>query len=87
MKRFVYVLWHLYYYGRSNEHEEVKMLGVYSTKLQAIGAIKKFLLLPGFKDYSVSCFEIYKCKIDKLDYKKISSITWRKCDRKKLCFQ
>lgn len=66
MGKMVYLLQHLYYYGEDNKHEEVKMLGVYSTKLKAIKAMRKYLLLPGFKNYKASCFEIYKYRVDKL---------------------
>lgn len=82
MKRFVYVLQHLYYYGKNNEYKEIKMLGVYSTKLQAIQAIKKYLLLPGFKDFTVNCFEIYKYRTDKIYNKKMQTVPWRRSNIK-----
>lgn len=82
MRRFVYVLQHLYYYGSNNEYEEIKMLGVYSTRLKSIRAMRKYLLLPGFKDFTVNCFEIYKYKVDKIEYKKIETVKWRKYNKK-----
>lgn len=69
MKRFVYILHHSYYYGKKSDYEEVKLLGVYSTKLMAEKAIKKYCKLPGFKDYPPECFSIDKYRIDKDNWK------------------
>ena len=69
MKRFVYILHHSYYYGKELDHEEVKLLGVYSTKLMAAKIIKKYYKLPGFKDYPLECFSIDKYRIDENNWK------------------
>lgn len=69
MKRFVYILYHSYYYGKASEYEEVKLLGVFSTKLNAKKAIIKYCKLPGFKDYPIECFSIDRYKIDENNWK------------------
>ena len=43
----VYLLQHYYDYGKESEHEEVKELGVYSTRELAEEAIDRYATLPG----------------------------------------
>lgn len=65
MGEYVYLLRHTYEYGEENEHEETKIIGIYSTREKAEDVVKKFKLLPGFKDYPEECFVICEYKIDK----------------------
>lgn len=66
--RFVYVLQHVYYYGKNNKHREEKFLGVFSTKLKVKKAIMYYVRLQGFNEYSLDCFEVNKYKIDKMEW-------------------
>lgn len=66
---FVYILQHAYDYGKNGEHQEVKFLGVFSSKLKAQKAIMKYVNLPGFREYGVDCFFIDKYKIDEMEWK------------------
>ena len=62
----VYVLWHVYTltddYG---EHDEEKMIGIYSTKEKAEAAIAEHKDLEGFRDYPLDCFEIHEEVVDR----------------------
>lgn len=44
----VYVLWHSL---ELDGHDEDKMIGVYSTKAKASGAMRRYRKLKGFRDY------------------------------------
>ncbi|NPV90893.1 MAG: hypothetical protein HPY50_08980 [Firmicutes bacterium] len=57
----VYVLHHSY---EVDDNENVKLIGVYSTKDNAEAAVEKLKPLPGFKDYP-DCFCIDEYEIDK----------------------
>lgn len=61
----VYVLQHSYEIGEEGEFDETKMIGIYSSKKKAEETIEIYKVLPGFKDYSISCFHISKYEIDK----------------------
>ncbi len=67
--RFVYVLQYVYDYEENGECEDVKFLGVFSSKFEAQEAIKNYIKLPGFNKYGIECFNIDKCEIDKLEWK------------------
>jgi len=65
----VYVVQHSYEVGDKGEFEgedfdETKMIGVYSSKEKAEKTIDRYKMLPGFKDYPISCFHIDKYEID-----------------------
>lgn len=47
----MYLLYHMYEYGEENEHEEIKILGIYSSKQEASKAMERHYKLPGFKEY------------------------------------
>lgn len=68
--KFVYILQHAYNYGENGEYENVKFLGVFSTRIEAQEAIKDYIKLPGFHKYGIECFNIDKCKIDKMEWNK-----------------
>lgn len=59
--KYVYLLEHAYEYG---ENEEVKLLGVYSSRKKAEEAVDRYFELPGFKDHPRQCFCISKLAIN-----------------------
>ena len=60
----VYLLQHYYDYGKESEHEEVKELGVYSTRELAEEARDRYATLPGFRDFPLDCFYISLYTLD-----------------------
>ena len=57
----VYVLWHVYEQSDDfGEHDEEKLIGIYSTEEKARDAIQSHKDLEGFKDLPLECFEIQK---------------------------
>lgn len=63
--KIIYVLQHSYEVGEDGDFDETKMIGVYSSKGKAEKTIEKYKMLPGFKDYPISCFHISEYEIDK----------------------
>lgn len=63
--KFAYVLQHSYEVGEDGSFDEVKLIGVYSSKEKAEQVIRRYIILPGFKDYPIECFHISKYEIDK----------------------
>ncbi len=59
--KYSYLLQHSYEVG---ECEETKIIGIYTSEKNALDAIEKYKILPGFKDYS-DCFHIDKYELDK----------------------
>lgn len=59
----VYLLQHSYEYGEDLEYTETKILGIFSTELEAMKAIEAYKLLPGFSDYKDS-FYVSHYKLD-----------------------
>lgn len=61
----VYVLWHIHTieddYG---EHDDEKLIGIYSTKEKAETAIEGHKDLEGFRDCPSECFEIDEYEVD-----------------------
>lgn len=57
----VYLLVHTYEYA---ENEEIKILGIYSSKNKAKDAIERYFALDGFKNFSKDCFEIQKYSLN-----------------------
>jgi hypothetical protein len=64
MKSFVYVLWHIHTHEDLPGGENVKRLGVYTSKENAEEAQKRAEKLVGFKDhldgFEISCSELDK---------------------------
>ena len=60
----VYLLYHVYEYGDENEHEELKILGIYSSEANAQAAIQYYKNLSGFSKYPPSCFVIESYRVD-----------------------
>jgi len=61
----VYILQHSYEVGEDGQFDEIKMIGVYSSRESAEKTIVCYKMLSGFKDYPISCFYISKYEIDK----------------------
>lgn len=59
-----YLLYHIYEYGDENEHEELKILGIYSSEAKAKAAIQYYKNLSGFSKYPLSCFVIDSYRVD-----------------------
>ena len=60
----VYVLSHVYEYGENEEFDEIKDLGIYTTKQKAEEAIERYIVLDGFNKYPRSCFQIREQTVD-----------------------
>lgn len=62
----MYLLYHEYEYGENNEHEDIKILGIYSSEQEASQAIERYYKLAGFKEYPKECFIIddYNVNVD-----------------------
>ena len=60
----VYLLQHSYSYGKYAEHEETKIIGIYSSREKAEVVVDKYKSLPGFNNYDVSCFYIDQYILD-----------------------
>ena len=74
----VYLLQHYYDYGKESEHEEVKELGVYSTRELAEEARDRYAALPGFRDLPLDCFYISLYTLDEdTGWKEGFHIFWR----------
>lgn len=62
----VYVLWHVYKLsGDIGEHDEEKLVGIYSTEKKARDAIQNHKDLEGFRGLPLECFEIHEYEIDR----------------------
>ena len=65
----VYVLWHVYELSDDlGEHDEEKLIGIYSTEEKAKEAIQSHKDLDGFKDLPLACFEINEYELDSSDW-------------------
>ena len=65
----VYVLWHIHtLVDDFGEHDEEKLIGIYSTKENAEKAIGEHMTLPGFNELPVDCFEIHETTVDRSDW-------------------
>lgn len=62
-----YLLQHYYEYGEEEEYEEIKTLGIYSSREKASEAIERYFKLKGFRDYPKDCFYISEFPVDE-DY-------------------
>jgi hypothetical protein len=59
----VFVLQHSY--EHDDGHDEVKMIGVYSSEEKARETVEKLKNAKGFCDYPIECFYIDEYEIDK----------------------
>ena len=60
----MYLLYHKYEYGEENEHEEIKILGIYNLKQEASKAIERYYKLVGFREYPKECFIVDEYIVD-----------------------
>ena len=54
----IFLLLHVYEYGKEKEHEAVKTLGIYTSLSKAEEALERYYKLPGFCEYPKECFKI-----------------------------
>lgn len=59
----IYNLEHIY---EDNEKDEIKFIGLFLTKKDALDAIKMLKNKPWFKEYPVECFQISEIKIGRI---------------------
>ncbi len=62
-------------YEKDND-EEIKFIGVFSSRKNAKDAINKLILLPGFKDFPIDCFQITEGKLNRYGWKE-GFTTWK----------
>lgn len=61
----VFLLWHTHDLTDDfGTHEEVKLIGVFSSEAKAKEAIEQLKDKEGFRRYPPNCFEIDKAKVD-----------------------
>ncbi len=60
----VFPLQHSYVYGEESDYDEVKTLGIYSTRELAEAARDRYAQLPGFRDLSLDCFYLNEHTLD-----------------------
>ena len=65
----VFLLWHTHdLTDDCGTHEEVKLIGVFSSEEKASEAMEQLKDKEGFRDFPVSCFEISKMEIDQTNW-------------------
>ena len=62
---FVYTLDHVY---EVDDTEEVKFIGIFSSRKKAQEAISQLRDKPGFRNHPKKAFQINKCKIDRIGW-------------------
>ncbi len=62
MEKEIYYVEHVY--EKDNE-EEIKFIGVFSSRKNAQNAIDKLFLKPGFRDFPIECFQISEGKLNR----------------------
>ena len=61
----VFLLWHTHdLTDDCGTHEEVKLIGVFSSEKKASEALEQLKVMEGFRDFPVSCFETAGMKVD-----------------------
>ena len=60
----MYLLYHKYEYGEDNEHEEIKILGVYNSEQEVSKVIERYYKLVGFREYPKECFLVDEYIVD-----------------------
>ncbi len=66
---YVFLLWHNHDLTDDfGTHEEIKLIGVFSSEAKAQETIERLKDKEGFRDYPLSCFEIAKTKIDQTSW-------------------
>ncbi len=68
-RNYVFLLWHNHDLSDDfGTHEEIKLIGVFSSEGKAQETIERLKDKEGFRDYPLSCFEISKTKIDQTSW-------------------
>ena len=63
----VFMLYHIYEQKDDfGVHDEEKLIGIFSSEANAQGAIEHLKDKEGFRDLSLSCFEIHKTTVDRI---------------------
>jgi hypothetical protein len=75
--KYVYLLEHSYEYEFEGElFDEIKTIGIFSTREKAEEVVNKLKTLPGFKDHPLECFLIEKYEIDQISGWEEGFIKW-----------
>ena len=56
MSNEIFLLYHSYEYGKQNEHEATKNLGIYSSLQSASEAVNRYKNLQGFNQFPKKCY-------------------------------
>ena len=65
----VFLLWHTHALTDDfGTHEEVKLIGVFSSKAKACEAVELLKHKEGFRDYPPQCFMIDRTKLDQTSW-------------------
>lgn len=62
---YVYLLEHVYEIGST---EEIKTIGIFSSRKNAQEAVNQLRNKPGFRDHPKKAFLISKCKVDRIGW-------------------
>lgn len=75
----VFMLWHIHELKDDfGTHDEEKFIGVFSSEAQAKKAIELLKNREGFRDYPLSCFEIHKTEVDRMNWiDGFSTVHWK----------
>lgn len=65
----VYQLWHVHTLTDDHgEHDDEKLIGIFSTRENAEKAIATHKDLEGFRDFPLDCFEIHESELDRTNW-------------------
>lgn len=62
MEKEIYYVEHVY---EKDNQEEIKFIGVFSSRKKAQDAINNLILKPGFRDFPIDCFQISEGKLNR----------------------
>ena len=66
MEKVIFYVEHVY--EKDNE-EEIKFIGLFSSRSRAQEAIYELIIKPGFRDFPIDCFQIHINTIDSYEWK------------------
>ncbi|MFB9077051.1 hypothetical protein ACFFLS_03585 [Flavobacterium procerum] len=72
----VYILEHVYEFENT---EEIKFIGVFTTRENALNVIKELKDLPGFNRFDENCFQISQCRLNHYEWKS-GFISWEEAN-------
>lgn len=75
----VFMLWHIHQLKDGfGTHDEEKLIGVFSLESNAKKAIEVLKNQEGFRDFPISCFEIHKTEVDRMNWiDGFSTVYWK----------